>query len=92
MKNQTSRLRHEPPCDRVAFFVTFQNLRKPQGRSERLETTYPLAFKSIGAGKPIQAIPSATAQEQVVASMLERFSVVAPGPDLAVKNPAEGSD
>ena len=66
MNNQTSRLRHEPPCDRVAFFVTFQNLRKPQGRSERLETTYPLAFKSIGAGKPIQAIPAAFAPSSLV--------------------------
>ena len=58
MKIQTSRLRHEPPCDRVAFFVTFQNLRKAQGRSERLETTYPLAFKSIGAGKTHPGDPS----------------------------------
>ncbi|MBI2746898.1 MAG: integrase, partial [Burkholderiales bacterium] len=33
---------------------------------------------------------SVTAQEQVVASMLERFSAPAPGPDLAVKSPAEG--
>src|SRR2546428_2180397 len=32
---------------------------------------------------------SVTAQEQVVASMLERFSATAPGPDLAVKNPVE---
>lgn len=33
---------------------------------------------------------SVAAQEQVVASMLERFSATAPGPDLAVKSPAEG--
>ena len=34
---------------------------------------------------------SVTAQEQVVASMLERFSAPAPGPDLVVKNPPEGA-
>lgn len=34
---------------------------------------------------------SVTAQEQVVASMLERFSATAPGPDLAAKNPPEGA-
>jgi chromosome segregation ATPase len=33
---------------------------------------------------------SVTAQEQVVASMLERFSATAPGPDSAVKNPDLG--
>lgn len=32
---------------------------------------------------------SVTAQEQVVASMLERFSMTVPGPELAVKNPDE---
>jgi myosin heavy subunit len=32
---------------------------------------------------------SVTAQEQVVASMLERFSATAPGPGLAAKNPDE---
>ena len=32
---------------------------------------------------------SVTAQEQVVASMLERFSATAPGPELALKNPDE---
>ncbi|MDP2017191.1 MAG: integrase, partial [Hydrogenophaga sp.] len=32
---------------------------------------------------------SVTAQEQVVASMLERFSATAPGPELVVKNPDE---
>ncbi|MES2244228.1 MAG: DNA-binding protein [Pseudomonadota bacterium] len=34
---------------------------------------------------------SVTAQEHVVASMLERFSATAPGPDSAVKNPDEGA-
>ena len=34
---------------------------------------------------------SVTAQEQVVASMLERFSATAPGPDLAVNNSDEGA-
>jgi hypothetical protein len=34
---------------------------------------------------------SVTAQEQVVASMLERFSATAPDPDLAAKNPDEGA-
>jgi hypothetical protein len=34
---------------------------------------------------------SVTAQEQVVASMLERFSAPAPGPDLAVPSPAAGA-
>ncbi|MGL4275004.1 MAG: DNA-binding protein [Pseudomonas paracarnis] len=32
---------------------------------------------------------SVTAQEQVVVSMLERFSATTPGPELAVKNPDE---
>lgn len=31
------------------------------------------------------------AQEQVVVSMLERFSAPAPGPDLAVQSPAAGA-
>ncbi|MDO8767401.1 MAG: DNA-binding protein [Burkholderiaceae bacterium] len=34
---------------------------------------------------------SVTAQEQVVANMLERFSVPTPGPDLVVENPPEGA-
>jgi DNA repair exonuclease SbcCD ATPase subunit len=34
---------------------------------------------------------SVTAQEQVVASMLERFSAPALGPDLAVQSPAAGA-
>ncbi len=34
---------------------------------------------------------SVTAQEQVVANMLERFSAAAPSPDLAEKNPPEGA-
>lgn len=34
---------------------------------------------------------SVTAQEHVVASLLERFSTTAPGPDSAVKNPDVGA-
>ena len=61
MKSRTSRSRHEPPSDRVALFATFENLRKRQGRSKRLLTTYPLGFQPIGAGRPVQAIPAAFA-------------------------------
>ena len=44
MKNHITQPRHEPPCGRVALFATSQNLRKPQGRSKKLMTTYPLVL------------------------------------------------
>lgn len=35
---------------------------------------------------------SVAAQEQIVASMLERFSATVPGPDSSAKNPPEGAE
>ena len=35
---------------------------------------------------------SVAAQEQIVASVLERFSATAPDPDLAAKNTADGAE
>ena len=40
----------------------------------------------------VAAKSSVTAQEQVVASMLERFSATAPSPDASAKDPIEGAE